>query len=152
MFTLTNAVTVCHAIAGGVLTGAAIHNGVLAFRSLRGARGLSPRLRRLYPRVLLVAWLVVMALGFVVYPSFRVEIRGAFLDVGAPWAVWLFEVKEHGVALGLMLLLYLIPASGEMKSRDSVDLRVYDLASLAVAVVACWATVVGLVVSTLRPL
>lgn len=154
MFTVINALTVCHAIAGGVLTGAAIHNGILAYRSLRGGSGISPRLRRLYPRVIGVSWLLVMALGFLVYPSFRVDVRGAFLDAGAPWAVWLFELKEHGVGLGLLLLVYLIPVSGQMvdRGRDAVDLRLYDLASLAVGLVACWATVVGLLVSNLRPL
>ncbi|MEE2779980.1 MAG: hypothetical protein VYE15_05635 [Myxococcota bacterium] len=154
MLALNHVLTVFHAIAGGVLTGAAIHNGVLAYRSLRGRSGVAPRLRRLYPRVIGVTWILVMTLGLLIYPSFRVDVRGGFLDVGAPWAVWLFELKEHGVGLGLMLLVYLIPVSGRMvdRGRGAVDLRFYDLASLALGLVVCWATVVGLLVSTLRPL
>ncbi len=153
MFTVINALTVCHAIAGGVLTGAAIHNGILAYGSLKGGKGGSPRLRRLYPRVMGVAWILVMVLGLLVYPTFRVDVRAAFLDAGAPWVVWLFELKEHGVGLGLMLLVYLIPVSGRLVERrpGAVDLRLYDLASLAVGLVVCWATVVGLIVSSVRP-
>lgn len=152
MWSVSNSLIVCHAIAGGVLAGSAIHNAVLAVGSLRG-RPVANRLRKLYPQVILVAWLVVMALGLLVYPSFRLDVRADFLDASAPWAVWLFEVKEHGVALGLLLLVYLIPVSRDLKSRceTAVDRRFYDVASIALAVVVSWATVVGLIVSSLRP-
>ena len=152
MFTWEKALLVLHAISAGVLTGAAIHNGVLAWRRRRGSGG-HGRLRRLYPSVMAVSWLLCFALGLVIYPTFRVEVRGAFLDAQAPWAVGLFEAKEHLAAMGLFALCYLVPTSRRLgnKRMEEDDPRLFDEAGIFVAGVVCFVTVVGLLVSSLRP-
>ena len=64
---LTNkALLVTHAVAAGVLTGAAIHNALLAARHRWFGAPLRARLRRLYPKVAAVAFLLTFFAAFFV--------------------------------------------------------------------------------------
>lgn len=85
--------------------GAATHAAVFA-RASPGSR----RLRRL------AAWsvglsLAAMAVGALIYPRYKLDVRLAWLEAHAPGAARLFDLKEQLVALafpmqlGLLLLL-----------------------------------------------
>ena len=53
------------------------------------------------------AYTTALALGMLIYPTFRVRVRHEFLDTQVPLATALFEIKEHAVALGLLPVLIL---------------------------------------------
>lgn len=94
---------VLHAVSAGVLTGSITHLAIVLLRARQG-RG-NPRLLRLYPSVALGAWAVTFALGAVIYPTYRVRVRGAFLDALHPRLSVLFDVKENVAVMVFPLLL-----------------------------------------------
>lgn len=55
-----------------------------------------------------VIWLFVgtVVLGAIIYPTYRLDARVPFEEMGLFWAVGLFEIKEHwgGVGLGILPL------------------------------------------------
>ena len=143
---------VVHGVTATVLAGAAVHNGVLAIRRWRRGRPVHPRLERLYPKVLSVAYLTTLILGLVIYPAYRLHVRLAFLDATVPGATASFEVKEHLAALGLILLPYLIVASRDAASpRSRRGELLYGLASVALALVVVYGAIVGLASAAIRP-
>jgi hypothetical protein len=147
----TKLLLVLHGLLAGVLTGAAIHNAHLALRAWWGKKPVNPRLVRLYALVLAVLWPLTMALGLVLYPPFRTGIRPD-LEASIPWAIALFETKEHALAIGLALLAYVVPTSLRLDAGSrAVDLGFHRLACLLLGAVALFATVVGLLLSALRP-
>lgn len=144
---LLSALTVLHGLSSGVLAGASIHKGWLAWGVLNGRVTWPERLRRLYPSVIAIAFFITFGLGLIIYPSFRVEVRAAWLDAQAPGVTMLFELKEHGVAIAALLLTYLVPQSRRPKEELG---RFYTLAALMVSGLVSYALIVGLFISTMR--
>ena len=148
---VTKTLLVLHGLSAAVLGGAAVHNATLAWsRVLRGART-ALRLRRVYPPVIAVAYLLTFGLGLWLYPQFRVEVRAAYLDIHYPLLTALFEVKEHWLAIGLGLLAYLVPSSRHAATGEERDALLYDVACLALGVIVASAAVVGLILTAVRP-
>lgn len=100
---LLKALLVAHAVAAAVLVGALTHFALTVRRARLGRA--NPRLLRLYPRVALVAWAVVFALGALLYPTYRIRVREEYFDVALPWASALFDLKENLAVLVAPLLL-----------------------------------------------
>ncbi len=146
-----NLLVVAHGVSSGVLAGAAIHNGWLGWCGLRRAKSPSLRLRRLYPKVIAWSFTTTFVLGLLVYPTFRVAVRAAWLDAHLPWVTALFEMKEHAMALTALLLPYLVATSRCLGREDKhVDERLVYRTGIAVAVLVSYALLVGLFVGTLR--
>ncbi|MDP2587471.1 MAG: hypothetical protein Q8P33_01690 [bacterium] len=55
-----------------------------------------------------IGYLATFGFGLLVYPRFRVYVRGAFLDARAPNSTGLFEIKEHVAAVGFFVALALL--------------------------------------------
>ena len=55
-----------------------------------------------------IGYLATFGFGLLVYPRFRVYVRGAFLDERAPSSTGLFEIKEHVAAVGIFVALVLL--------------------------------------------
>ncbi len=93
-----------HAVVGFAVVGAVTH---LAVHAVALARSTAPGNRgaRIFGVVLPALFLVAFAAGLLLYPDWRVQVRGAVLDVRAPAASALFELKEHLAALALPLVL-----------------------------------------------
>ncbi|MHC4571972.1 MAG: hypothetical protein ACYS0C_07850 [Planctomycetota bacterium] len=91
-----------HLFATFVLVGSMTHNLLRVVSYLRGKFG-RQELEWLYVKVSLWAYIVVYVIGALIYPAFRVHIRGSYFDPQIPWATGLFEVKEHWSAVGLAL-------------------------------------------------
>jgi hypothetical protein len=143
---------VLHAVAATVLTGAAVHNGQLAFRSRFLGERTRLRLRRVYPAVVAGAWVVTFALGLLLYPTWRIEVRGAWLEAAHPPLVAAFELKEHWLAAGLLLLGYLVPSSQRLRAAEPAeDARLIDDLSMVLAAVVVYAAVTGLTLTGVRP-
>jgi hypothetical protein len=99
---MTKALLLLHFGLAVPLVGAAVHNGMVSFRRLRGRR-IAERLVCSYARVSALLCLGTVLLGALLYPSFRTDVRPQF-DMELPLATLLFEIKEH-VALTTTALL-----------------------------------------------
>jgi len=90
-----------HLFATFVLVGSMTHNLFCVVDYMRGKFN-RQKLEQLYVTVSLWSYIIVYAVGALIYPAFRVRIRPDF-DQDLPWATGLFEVKEHWGAVGLAL-------------------------------------------------
>lgn len=86
---------VLHLVLAVAAVGAAIHAAVFAWRSPEAART-----RRLAGWAL-AASLAAYAVGALLYPAYKVEIRVAWLEQWHPEATRAFDLKEQFVALAL---------------------------------------------------
>ena len=139
-----------HACLAVVTVGLAVHNGILAAAALAG-RPVRDGLQRRYARWLPWAYVATFALGLVVYPPWRTEVRAAFLDARYPWATALFEVKEHALALGLLVLAWYVPAARSGEEPRGATGRLYHAAGLYLAVAVVLGAVTGLLATMARP-
>jgi hypothetical protein len=97
-----------HGLSAVTLLGAITHQALAVWWTPRPpASGWWHALRSVHPEryasAIVTLFVVTMLLGTSLYPSFRVDVRPG-LDTRAPWGTGLFELKEHGVAIGLALL------------------------------------------------
>jgi hypothetical protein len=147
----TKLLLVLHATSAIVLVGAATHNGLLAIRQL-GGNPVRRALQRLYVRIVGWAYLATFALGLATYPAFRLDVRAAWLDEHLPVATRMFEIKEHWLALGLVILAGYWPMSRTIDiARRSADSRLYHFCGIALAVIVLMATFTGLSLVAIRP-
>jgi len=141
-----------HGLSGMLLLGAITHQAVAVWwpgppaesawwRSLRAVHA------RRYVVAVIVLFALTAGLGALIYVPFRTRVRFEFLDAHAPWATGLFEIKEHGGAIGLALL----PAywavwrdPGERAGRRSI--------TSLLLLVSWWNYLAGQVVNNLRGL
>src|SRR5262249_46920513 len=100
-----------HGAASVVLIGAATHHALLMRHYLRG-RFEHAALERIYARTVAVAYVITFALGAALYPSYRVHVRGLYLDRYAPGYAMLFDVKEMYASLSLIIAVALGVLSG----------------------------------------
>ena len=91
-----------HLFATFVLVGSMTHNLLCVIDYVRG-RFARQKLELLYVKVSFWAYIIVYVLGALIYPAFRVYLRGVYFDPQIPWATGLFEVKVHWGAIGLGL-------------------------------------------------
>jgi hypothetical protein len=140
-----------HAAAAIVLIGSATHNGILAVRQLLG-RPVRAALQRLYVHVLGIAYLITFALGLLNYPAFRLGVRATHLDANVPLATGFFEVKEHWIAIGLVILACYWPMSRNMHgSRGTSDAWLYHVLGIVLTFIVWLAMLTGLFVTAIRP-
>lgn len=100
-----------HGLAGLSAVAVAIH---LVVAMLRGGSETAARFRsraKLYAKIALPLLAVTLLTGILVYPAFRVEVRGGYFDANLPALTGLFEIKEDwgaiALALGFGLWLFL---------------------------------------------
>jgi hypothetical protein len=98
-----------HLLAAVALLGALSHQAVALFvgRKLSGD-SFAARYARVndarFARAIIFLYLGVILFGTMIYPSYRVDVRIPFEEMGLRWAVGLFEVKEHAAGIGLGVL------------------------------------------------
>jgi hypothetical protein len=68
------------------------------FSAVRGVNGMS------YTNAVIVLFLVTFALGCIIYPTYRINVRTALQEYRLFKPEGMFEMKEHLLALGLALL------------------------------------------------
>lgn len=139
-----------HAIMAITMLGAATHNGVLSIGMLRGKPG-NQKLQHIYATVVFVTYVINYLIGLVMYPTFRVSVRAAYLDANVPMATGFFEVKEHWLALGLALLFWYYPYSWYARKLppDKVPL-LYPTVGIVLALLIWAAALTGLFLVALR--
>ena len=139
-----------HAGASVVLIGAASHHALLMREYLRGQFG-RQKVERTYAMVVSAAYLATFAFGALLYPSYRVHVRGYFLDRYAPGYAGLFDVKEVYASLTLMLALALGAIAYRLRPTESpVFIRIYATMSFIVCAVVWFNVIAGILVTSVR--
>jgi hypothetical protein len=131
-----------HAVSALALVGASTHSGLLGIAHLRG-RAAKVQLDRLYSAVVFWLYLVTFMLGAFIYPSFRVDVRAAYLDEALPLGTRLFELKEHLIALGAVGAI-IQGSLGRRADRSPAEAMLFDVARICVMGAVIYAALVGL--------
>jgi hypothetical protein len=141
---------VLHAGGSIVLVGAATHHAMQMRHYLRGnfeRRGLE----KTWARVVAVAYVVTFAFGAALYPTYRVHVRGLYLDRYAPGYAGLFDVKEAYASLTLVVAVALGALAGSLRPAEAKTLvRVYAAMSFIVCAVVWFNVIAGLLVVSVR--
>jgi len=141
-----------HGLSAVLLLGAITHQALAVWwPGPRGSAAWWRSLRAVHPeryaRAVVVLFVSTTVLGASLYPPFRILVRAAYLDAHAPWATWLFEMKEHGAAVGLAVL-----PSYWVAWRDPGAPTSQRSFTTFLTVIAWWNFVVGHVVNNVRGL
>lgn len=141
---------VLHTAGAVVLLGSATHHALLMRHYLRG-RFERIALEKTYARVLCVAYAVTFAIGALVYPTYRVHVRGYHLDRFAPEYARLFDVKETWASLALFVALGLGALSFAWRPREEPWLApIVAVMSFVVCAVVWFDAVIGILVTSVR--
>jgi len=137
---------VLHAGGSIVLIGASTHHALQMRHYLRGRFG-REKLEKTYAKVVSVAYVLTFALGAMLYPSYRVHVRGYYLDRFAPEFSGLFDLKETYASLTLVVAVALGALAFTLRPTETPALvRVYAVMSLIVCAVVWFNVVAGLLV------
>ena len=110
-------ILILHATVGFTAVLSCTHHAVYSLLSIKGPKR-APQLLR-FGWIAPLALTVQVLLGFILYPTYRVRVRGAHFDKeGLQWLSQLFDFKEHSAALALALMLGAALA-GRAFARDS---------------------------------
>jgi len=146
---------ILHSIVGVALLGALTHQLVsLLRRSTQRAGNFLERYSSVNARTFTVAvsvlYVVQVALGAIVYPAYRLQVRIPFEEMSLGWAVGLFELKEHFAGIGLgMLPLY---ASTWQSPSESAQRRDRLIVTALLTLIVWWDFLVGHVLNNMRGL
>ncbi len=152
LFAFRRLLLVLHGAGSIVLVGAATHHALSMRHYLRG-RFARVQQEKTWARVVAVAYAATFAVGALLYPSYRVHVRGYYLDRYAPSYAALFDVKEVYASLALVVALGLGLLSFSFDpARDRVLVRVYAAMSAIVCAVVWFDVVAGMLVLSVRGL
>ncbi len=139
-----------HLLATFLLVGAMTHNLVIVIGYLRGKFG-RQKLEWIYVRVSLWAYVIVYAIGALIYPAYRIYIRHDYFDPKLPWATGLFEVKEHWGAVGLaMFFAYYLLRKSFQPSEETDKLYLYVPLCVLLNLIVWYKVVVGCYLTILK--
>lgn len=139
-----------HAAGSVVLIGASTHHA-LQMRHLLAGRFDRAGLARLYAQVVSAAYVITFALGALLYPSYRVFVRGLWLERNAPAYAGLFDVKEVYASLTLAVAVGLGMVARVIRpEQDRAIARVYAAMSFIVCAVVWFNVIAGILVTSVR--
>ena len=108
MMPLTIAMLIAHGITSVILLGGLTHQVATSIRCRRAPGRFFIHYQAVNGMVMsnaiVVAYLATFVLGTLIYPAYRLDVRIALVEMQLPWAIGLFEVKEHWAAIGLASL------------------------------------------------
>ncbi len=114
-----------------------------------------PALLRRYAWWMGLAYALSWALGCFMYPAYNVTVRRAAkvgLDATAPWAVSLFEYKEHFGTFALFMLPWLVLSARRYERLGRLERASYVLAAWVFTVFVYYVVASGAVVTAVRGL
>jgi len=149
LYGLRKLLLVLHFASSVALIGSSTHLLLQMPALLRGQSRV--RLERIYGRVVAVAYALTMALGALLYPTYRYHVRALFLDQHHPMISNLFDVKENLATIALPLALALGALGGRLNEPEEKPFRkVYAAMSLFVAAVVWFNVVSGVLIVSYR--
>src|SRR4051812_49886667 len=103
------ALLIFHGLLAVALLGAVTHQTVSGgLRVHKPAASFAGRFRAVsgvgYANAIVVLYLATASIGAIIYPEFRISIRGVLEEMELPAAMGAFELKEHFAVVGLALL------------------------------------------------
>lgn len=141
---------VLHMAGSVVLIGSATHHALLMRFYLRG-RFERIALEKTYAKVICAAYAFTFALGSLLYPSYRVHVRGFYLDRFAPEYARYFDVKETYASLAFFVALGLGALAYAWRPREEPWLaRVVAIMSFVVCAVVWLNAIIGVLVVSVR--
>lgn len=150
LFGLRRALLLLHAASSVVLLGAATHHALLMRFYLR-RRFERVALEKTYAKVIAYTYPITFAIGLLVYPTYRVHIRGYYLDRFAPLYAKLFDVKEVYAALAIFVAVALGVLAYRWRPKDEPHLAPIVAAMSLVLCLAVWfSAIVGVLVTGVR--
>ena len=139
-----------HTAGSVVLLGACTHHALLMRHYLRGRLERAP-LEKTYAKIICATYPITFALGALLYPTYRVHVRGYHLDRFAPEYARLFDVKETYAALALLLVFALGALAYTWRPREEPHLApIVAGMSLLVCAVVWLNAIIGILVVTVR--
>jgi hypothetical protein len=151
-FAARRALLLLHAAGSIVLIGASTHHALQMRHYLRGVFQCEA-LEKTYAKVVAVTYVVTFVIGAMIYPSYRVQVRGLYLDRFAPTYAFLFDMKEVYASLTLTVAVGLGALAFTLRPAESPALaRVYATMSLLVCAVVWFEVIAGLLVTSVRGL
>ena len=152
LFASRRLLLVLHGASSIVLVGAATHHALSMRHYLRG-RFERVKQEQRWATVVAVSYALTFALGALLYPSYRVHVRGYYLDRYAPAYAALFDVKEVYASLALVVALGLgLLARRFEPAKQRPLVRVYAAMSLLVCAVVWLDVIAGMLVLSVRGL
>jgi hypothetical protein len=150
LYGLRRLLLVLHTGGSIVLIGAATHHALQMRHYLRGHFG-REKLEKTYAKVVSVAYVVTFVLGTLLYPSYRVHVRGYYLDRYAPAFSGLFDLKETYASLTLVVAVALGALAFTLRPAETPALvRVYAWMSIVVCAVVWFNVIAGVLVVSVR--
>jgi hypothetical protein len=141
---------VLHTAGSIVLVGAATHHALQMRHYLQGRFG-REKLEKTWAKVVSVAYALTFVLGAMLYPSYRVHVRGFYLDRSAPAFSALFDLKETYASLTLVVALALGALALTLRPAQTPALvRVYAAMSFIVCAVVWFNVIAGILVVSAR--
>lgn len=144
---------IVHGLLAVALLGAITHQTASAWLPARKQAGsFSGRFRAVgaagYTNAIVVLYVTTFVMGGIIYPEFRISIRGVLEELDTPAVMGSFELKEHFGVVGLALLpaywyLWRLPLAEEYgRTRRAI--------TGIIAFVVWWNFLVGHVVNNFR--
>lgn len=141
-----------HTVAAVALSALCLHVLLTARPVVLGRPGRTALLRR-FVTWAFVATLAAVALGLLLYPEYKANVRVLFLDRHAPWVGRVFDIKEYLAIFSLPLIGFLFFARKEFGPEASRTLRLGYGGVLLLWVLVVWAAaVIGWTTATARPI
>lgn len=140
---------VVHLLAASVALGAVVHH----WWELVWTRPVRPLRLRRYAKWMTITYAASFAIGSFIYPIYNYTVRKApeiGLDAAAPWAVSLFEYKEHFGTFVLLMLPWMVVASRRYERLGRLDHASYVAGAWVATLLVLYVFVAGAVVAAVK--
>jgi hypothetical protein len=150
---LITSLLIFHGLVGVALLGALTHQTVSMLRQRPVSTGsfvdrYAGVNQPTFTMAVVSLYVAQVALGAIIYPSYRLNVRIPFEEMGMGWTIGLFEVKEHFAAIGLAILpLYFVNWQAQSASTHRLD-RI--AITLILSFIVWWDFLVGHILNNIR--
>ncbi|MFO0759680.1 MAG: hypothetical protein U0359_24540 [Byssovorax sp.] len=152
LFAFRRLLLVLHGAGSILLAGASTHHTLQMRHYLRGSFARVAQ-EKTWAKVAAMSYVTTFAIGALLYPSYRAEVRGVYLDRYAPGYARLFDVKEAYASLALVVAIGLGALAMTLRPAEQKALvRVYAAMSLLVTGVVWFDIIAGILVLSVRGL
>jgi hypothetical protein len=144
-----------HVVVGTALVGALSHQAASMLRRHPAAgRSFVERYSAVntdaFTLAVVVLYAANVAIGAIIYPAYRLQVRIPFEEMSLGWAVGLFELKEHFAGIGLGLLpLYFVTWRKDFTRSHAVDRTAI---TLVLTFIVWWDFIIGHILNNIRGL